>query len=55
MVDTRSDSKWRLKRQEAKAKEASVDDLINNFPEIWQMQGDNHFCDQWKYPEIITL
>ena len=39
-VETRSDSKWRLRRKEdEKPKEVSVDDLIKNFPSVWQMQG----------------
>jgi hypothetical protein len=39
-VDTRSEnSKWRIRRKEEKSKEISVDDLINNFPSVWQMQG----------------
>ena len=39
-VDVRSEnSKWRIRRKEEKSKEISVDDLINNFPSVWQMQG----------------
>ena len=28
-----------MRRNEEKSKEVSVDDLINHFPSIWQMQG----------------
>lgn len=36
--DTRSESKWRHRSE--KSKEISVDDLINNMPSMWQMQGN---------------